>query len=254
VPALEHALSLARLRVAVFPCAQTKAPLIARGFHAATTDEATIRRWWRRWPDALIGVPTGAAFVVLDLDLQHEQAQEWLYANQSHIPKTRMHETRSGGVHILFRPHAAVGCTTSRICRGVDTRGNGGYIIWWPAEVLEVIAPRVLAPVPDWILDALKSKEAGPAAPRAYSFLPHQTRGRVMRRLEGLVRTVACAPEGQRNASLFWASCRIAEFVDANLISRTIAVDLLIEAAASAGLPHQESRRTILSAFKGFRT
>ena len=58
----------------VFPCRRdNKQPLVRRGFHAARTDEATVTQWLERWPQALIGVPTGrddAGFVVLDIDIK----------------------------------------------------------------------------------------------------------------------------------------------------------------------------------------
>jgi len=42
------------------------ASLAPRGFQDATTDQATIRRWWAQHPDANIGVPTDWC-VVLDI-------------------------------------------------------------------------------------------------------------------------------------------------------------------------------------------
>ena len=39
------------------------------------TDAATIRKWWKRWPDALIGMPTGkvTGIAVLDLDKKNSK-------------------------------------------------------------------------------------------------------------------------------------------------------------------------------------
>ena len=36
-----------------------KHPRTPRGFYDATTDEETIRQWWRKWPDANVGIRTG---------------------------------------------------------------------------------------------------------------------------------------------------------------------------------------------------
>jgi putative DNA primase/helicase len=36
-------------------------PRVPGGFRAATTNVPQIRKWWRTWPDANIGIPTGAA-------------------------------------------------------------------------------------------------------------------------------------------------------------------------------------------------
>jgi Bifunctional DNA primase/polymerase, N-terminal len=51
---LRGALTYAGRGVPVFPCEPGgKRPLTADGFLEATTDEALIRGWWGRWPNAL---------------------------------------------------------------------------------------------------------------------------------------------------------------------------------------------------------
>lgn len=57
---LEHALKLAAAGLRVFPVAENdKDPPLLEDFPArATTDEQQIRRWWKRWPRANIGVST----------------------------------------------------------------------------------------------------------------------------------------------------------------------------------------------------
>ncbi len=49
------------------PC--RKRPPTSNGFLNFSTDPIVITAWWRRWPHALIGVPTGCAngLVVLDV-------------------------------------------------------------------------------------------------------------------------------------------------------------------------------------------
>src|SRR5262245_26710615 len=55
--ALHYALVL---RVPVFPCnPDDKRPLTLHGFKDASRDEAQVRAWWTRFPDAMIGIPTG---------------------------------------------------------------------------------------------------------------------------------------------------------------------------------------------------
>ena len=149
-----NAIDLASRGVPVFPCKVTdKSPHTKHGFKDATTDPARIKRWWSRWPDALIGVPTGGKFVVVDVDLQHPEAQHWY--GEANLPPTRMHVTLTlGGRHILFQPHDGIRCSASKVWRHVDTRGEGGFIIWWPAHGFEVMHGTVLAPVPDWIVRA----------------------------------------------------------------------------------------------------
>ena len=47
-------------------------PAIARGFHSATCNPATIRRYWTD-PDRNIGIPTGASSHIWVLDVDGEQ-------------------------------------------------------------------------------------------------------------------------------------------------------------------------------------
>ena len=67
---LKAALDYAARGLPVFPCdPRGKRPLTANGFKAATRDEAQIRAWWQRQPDAMIGLPTGHASGVFVLDI-----------------------------------------------------------------------------------------------------------------------------------------------------------------------------------------
>src|SRR6516162_5154723 len=81
---LDAALSYAERRGwPVFPVALVKRqdgkldkkPLVKWGA-AATTDAKQIKEWWRRWPNALVGVPTGrrSGLVVLDVDCKFDTA------------------------------------------------------------------------------------------------------------------------------------------------------------------------------------
>ena len=66
-----ESLKLARRGIPVFPCGPDKRPLTPNGFKDASTDPDLVHEWWAEHPDALIGVPTGEKFVVVDVDLQH---------------------------------------------------------------------------------------------------------------------------------------------------------------------------------------
>jgi hypothetical protein len=137
---LAKALALARQGLPVFPCrCVNKRPLTENGFKDASTDPELIRNWWAIWPRAYIGVPTGNKFIVVDLDLQHPEALAWTESNRAHLPLTRTHVTKSGGRHLLFKPDSKVGCTTSKLGPHIDTRGVGGYVIWWAVYIDKII-------------------------------------------------------------------------------------------------------------------
>lgn len=49
-----------------------KHPRTRHGFKDATCNEAVIRTWWTRWPNASIGIRTGNGLAVLDVDVRHD--------------------------------------------------------------------------------------------------------------------------------------------------------------------------------------
>jgi len=254
---LDLALALAAKSVPVFPCrnlpgnADDKKPYTLHGFKDASADPVVVTQWWRQWPDALIGVPTGERFVVLDLDLaKHIEAQKWYDDNRDRLPRTRVHVTRSGGRHLLFKPHPAIKNTTSKIERGVDTRGAGGYCIWWPAEGLPVLHGGNVTEVPEWLTAILH-----PRPPKLELIVNRGAirRGNPSKKLEGILRRMSEAREGERNSLLFWCAKRIRDMVALGELDRAeyrAAFDDLITAAVAAGLTHSEAEKTFLGAMK----
>jgi hypothetical protein len=240
-----EALKLAERDVAVFPCGADKRPLTKNGFKDASLDPAQVKEWWRRNPDALVGVPTGEKFVVADCDLQHHEALGWYFDHAVRLI-TRKHATKSGGRHLLFKPDDLVGCSAGKIHPHIDTRGKGGYIIWWPAEGLEVLHGGVLAEVPELILKKLSPPEPDPvpvSRPVTVDF--------ACRKIEGIIGSIATARQGERNSLLHWGACRLWELVQQSILTRSDAFALAVEAGRQAGLPHVEACRTVKSAFRG---
>jgi Bifunctional DNA primase/polymerase, N-terminal len=237
------ALRYGKAGLRVFPVHVDKRPLTPHGFKDATTYPDLIKEWWSKWPDALIGVPTGERFVVIDLDLQHVEAQQWYADNKPRLPLTRANCTRSGGRHLLFKPDNRIACSAGRLGPHIDTRGHGGYVVWWPAHGFEVLHGGVLAKAPEWIVQEL----APPSEPpRSHTQVHNFSAANV----PGIVRTVIAARQGERNNVLFWAANRLAEMSLAGGIARDEAIRLAIDAAKHIGLPEAEARRTVLSAFK----
>jgi Bifunctional DNA primase/polymerase, N-terminal len=237
------ALKLARHGVPVFPCGEDKKPLTPNGFKNATADGAAVHEWWSCYPDALIGVPTGIGFVVVDLDLQHADAQAWYADNSDRLPPTRKHVTRSGGRHLLFKPNEAVKNSAGKLGPHVDTRGHGGYIIWWPAHGHEMMHGGACAEIPDWIIETLN--------PPATVVIP--LRHPVLRQDEDLlplIQQILRAREGERNNVTFWAACRLAEHVRTGQVGRNDMIGIVIDAAARVGLPPREAKTIALSALR----
>jgi hypothetical protein len=129
------ALGYAERGTPVFPCKPGgKKPLTRHGFKDATTDPKQVREWWTRWPDANIGVPTGATtgLLVVDIDPRNGGEDSWsaLRAGNT-IPKTAKQNTGGGGRHIIFR-HPG-GKVPKALAPGIDLKCDGGYIIVEPS-------------------------------------------------------------------------------------------------------------------------
>ena len=130
-------------RWSVFPCQWRgegrKRPLVEHGLRAATTDTDIITAWWTRWPEALIGVPTGEAigYVVLDIDRKGGGPDGLVTLGRIDcpiLPLTPTVYTASGGMHLYFvRPESGLRNTNGDRGRGIgpglDWRGDGGYVI-----------------------------------------------------------------------------------------------------------------------------
>lgn len=173
----------------VFPCKETsdksagsKAPYLpgesTSGAHdgghwLASIDQEKIAAWWRRWPRALVGLPTGlrSQSVVIDLDPKEFALKEMARAlrlwcggdirgscrddGEFILPAVAV--TQSGGLHLFYRyPDDAtlkalgvsyVGNRANLFRRfiehgeakaelaHVDVRGEGGYVIAAPSRM-----------------------------------------------------------------------------------------------------------------------
>lgn len=197
---LDDALKLCS-RFPVFPVRADKKPACKHGFKDAETTPAAVVDLWRAYPGPLVGVPTGelSGIDVLDIDPRHD-GDKWLDEARDSLPITRMHHTRSGGFHFLFRHADGVKNTTSKIAPGVDTRGSGGYFVFWPATGCAVENPQILDDWPIWLLKLLNPpvKKRHIAAPATKA--EASTRALIM--IERAYARVRAAPPGQRHFHL----------------------------------------------------
>jgi hypothetical protein len=131
----EAALYYASLGLPVFPC-RGKEPLTRHGFKDASSHREHVWHWWRRDPLANIGIPTGPAsgWLVVDLD-GPEGLANWDRLCNRHGQAATLEQTTARGRHLLFAYPAGVelGNSAGRLGRGVDTRGDGGYVIVAPS-------------------------------------------------------------------------------------------------------------------------
>jgi hypothetical protein len=134
---LRAALTYAARGWAVFPCwPKTKKPYIHAWEQRATTDEATIRQWWKEQPRANVAIHAGLSkLVVIDVDAGGDAAINE-YSSIHKLPPTVMAATPSGGAHLLFAYEGedlSIGQGLFGADSGVDWRAGNGYIMAAPS-------------------------------------------------------------------------------------------------------------------------
>lgn len=237
-----------------------KHPLTPHGLYDATTNLDVIRSWWRRWPNANVGLRTGVRFDVLDVDgpaagralaiaaqLAGEDTETcWGWGPMS---------LTAAGAHLLYEPTGA-GNASGLVVPKIDWRGAGGYIVAPPSvhasghtyawhHDCPPDAPLPLAPV--FLVAALfKLTRTSQRGPRRASADAPASPGA----LAGMVRHLAAAPEGERNDRLNWASWKLGEKRRRGEIDDATARQVLGElhdTAIDIGLTDREVAATIRS-------
>lgn len=206
---LKLAQAYARAGWYVFPCAVGgKVPACEGGLNAATRDPAQIAEWWAE-ADYNIGLAVGRSnVVVVDIDTKSNGYEELQNADKHNQildgaagfqPRDLVVRTPSGGAHIYFRNDGHRN-SASKLCRGVDTRGHGGYVLApgsrTPAGSYVKLAgnmrPNGLREAPD-ILDVAKLQErSGDAG----EWLVEPDRPENLRRLATFLKQTPGAVEG----------------------------------------------------------
>ena len=143
-----------------------KHPRCAGGFKAASTDPDQIMSWWQRWPDANIGGATGDGLTVIDIDSAEGETNLVAWG----LPPT-MEVKTSKGRHLYFvEPEDFVSrCTQGgsgqwHLGKGIDTRGDGGYVVLPPSGHLDgttySLVLREPATLPASVVERLSSAAA----------------------------------------------------------------------------------------------
>lgn len=331
-PMLQAALDYAFARGwPVFPCNPSidkargsKSPLLPKaskpglrdgGHWLASAEERRIREWWKRWPRALVGLPTGlrSRTVVVDLDPKSASAEvmlktlmlwsdgfDWVDPETGEVLEPAIAATWSGGLHIYFaypddellvtiarglerlgQPFdGKVGNRTNLFSSfleagecpdelaNIDVRGEGGYVIAPPSimesgDAYEWVFPpgERLPPLPRRLRGIITREFISEADRRARAKSARQASSyagkaiddvRVRRYIEktigGALAHARQAPEGNRNACLFWAACRLAAFVRGGYLPRAEAENLLFNNLPAGYAPtHREVIATVKS-------
>lgn len=150
----------------VFPLIpRDKRPITSDGFKSATVDLRQIDQWWLSRPSANIGLPTGIAFDVLDIDgpvgMEHLRNYPGVGAYRHAGPVS----VTGKGWHLLFAPTGRKNGADLLLNESkLDFRGIGGYICaapsvhplghsyaWDPSRGPDAALPAA----PQWLFDLL---------------------------------------------------------------------------------------------------
>lgn len=225
-----------------------KHPRVRHGLEEATTDEGQVRAWWKRWPDANIGVVTGPESGLWVLDVDGEEGVASLKALQEEkgkLPRTLTQKTGGGGYHLLFaypldkdgQPlelHNRVGFRPK-----LDIRAEGGYVVVAPSmhrtgkryEWLKGREPGSgtgLAAVPEWLIEESKRRKTKGAISGDSTSVKEIDPKRVL----------AGVPKGKRDETLFRYACSLRE----RGVPQKEAVALVLLAAANCDPPFPETQ------------
>jgi hypothetical protein len=134
-----------------------KHPRISGGFKGATLNPEQVCRWWQQWPDANIGIATGAVSGIVVIDLDGHVAEDIFAAHYGNPPTPCSITGR--GRHLVFQhPGTPVPCSTGKLGAKIDVRGDGGLIAAPPSlhfsgcvyawDLANGMHPAYMAPAP----------------------------------------------------------------------------------------------------------
>jgi hypothetical protein len=153
---LESALTyLQKFQFSVIPVRPDKKPHVKwEPYQKERASADQVRTWWAKNPKANVGLITGELSRIVVIDVDDPDAGMQALSECLTTAKTPTARTPRGGLHLYFKapekcPSNATGCP-----KGVDFRGEGGYIIappsvngvgkgyeWLPSLSLDEIEP-----------------------------------------------------------------------------------------------------------------
>jgi hypothetical protein len=222
--------------------------------------------WWRRWPDANLGLATGRRFDVLDLD--GDQGVEALRAALSIAPWEHpgpVARSGSGGWHLLYAP-TGLGNRVG-VLPGVDWRGRNGLIVAPPSRhatgrryawvrPLTAALPEVPAGLRRLLAPPPATRTTLPPGPRPAGGDGSRAERYAQAALAREAARVRAAPPGRCNDTLNRAAFNLGQLVAARLLDpeqvRAVLLAAALQAPATGHADRQrKAKATIESGLRG---
>jgi hypothetical protein len=228
----------------VFPLEPgTKVPLtvmgeLTHGHLDASCETATVAGWWRRWPDANVGVALKASgLAVIDVDPRNGGDVAALTA-ACDLGSPLVASTGGGGTHFVYGD------------RGVDLRSSLGYAGLDGIDVKRdgyiVVAPSTttgpyvwgddelhVEPMPSMVLDLCRapSKAARELAAMRTEALNDREQAYIDAALNDACQRLASTSEGYRHAAVYYTARALGEYVGGGVLQRERALQRITQAA-----------------------
>ncbi|MFB7289010.1 bifunctional DNA primase/polymerase [Actinacidiphila glaucinigra] len=226
----------------------------------ASTDWATVARWWQADPTANIGVATGEASGIFVLDVDPDNggldSLTELETKYGALPTTWRVETGSGGLHFYFAwPGFNPKNSAGKLGAGLDVRADGGQVVAPPSVSVKgaysLRDDAEPAPAPAWLVNMLR-----PPAPREPSptgtFIVDSDRMDAYTRkaLQAECDAIVNALDGMQNDTINRAAFNVGTLVGAGALSESEAREALLSAARAGNHPEARALPTIESGLR----
>ena len=185
-----------------------KHPRTLHGLKDATCEEPRIQEWWSQWPDANVGIVTGAksGLVVVDIDPRNGGDDSFADLERTYgsLPKTIQSLTGGGGQHYFFQ-HPGGSIKSRPMAEGVDVKADGGYVVAPPSEHFSGrtyawegsshLDDIPLAQLPPRLLALLIKGNAEKSVTPTLAMIPEGARNTTLASLAGTMRRKGMTPE-----------------------------------------------------------
>jgi Bifunctional DNA primase/polymerase, N-terminal len=229
--------------------------LVPHGVNDATCNRARVLAWWTRHPQANIGLATGHAFDVLDVDgPTGAHAIQELAAAQGLHSSGPLVRTGGGGWHYYLAPTGLGNASPAGLAH-VGWRGRGGYVVappsrhasghpyqWVLGRDLQTPLGEVPPPLRARLEHRAPQRSVGPVELAVTGAAPGDRYARAAL-AEELAR-VATAPVGHRNRQLWESTRNLYNLVATGALHEREVDQGLLQAAERCGLLAEEPCQT----------
>ena len=248
-PLLAAALGYAAEGMKVLPITPGgKSPTAEHGVRDATTDVATIRRWWESTPDANLAIRTGkeSGIWVLDVDVKNGAGGlESLKELQDEHGKLDAFSVQSpsGGLHFYFTHPGERVKNSVGLRPGIDVSGDAGYVVAPPSSIDGRVyskreeSPDDIRAAPRWLLDVVLGSQRSESPSREVTKAG----------AEVLKKCLIGVDEGERNSIMFECAIMLRQFGEP--IETAMRHVLAFAQVCRPPLPEGEARRAVSNAY-----